>query len=246
MSAVLELPKEVKENAQNQNGSNDAKPFLINVQIYHQMIEHGILTTEDKVELLDGVIIEKYTNGEKYRFTTETYDLMIKHGILTENDNVELINGEIIEKMPKGTKHTSTTRLITKFFYRNLDDSIVIQVQDPIKLNDSEPEPDLVLARYNENGYAENHPKPEDVLLLIEVSDSTLYFDRNTKGNAYSLAGIEQYLIVNVENNTIEDYRQPSQDGFQSKQTYKIGDNFRLVAFPEIEIKVADFFQNEG
>jgi len=179
------------------------------------------------------------------RLSVEIYDAMIENGILTENDNVELLNGAIIEKMPKGTKHTSTTRFITKFFYRNLDESIVIQAQDPIRLDDfSEPEPDIVLAKPDENDYTKRHPTPEDILLIIEVSDSTLYFDRNEKGLAYARAGIEQYLLVSVENNTIEDYRNPNDDGYGMKQTYKTGDKFSLLAFPKIEIAVEDFLQS--
>lgn len=184
-----------------------------------------------------GVYVKK-----SHLINVKTYDLMIKHRILTENDNVELLNGEIIDKMPKGTKHTSATRLITKFFYRTLGEKVVIQVQDPILLDDlSEPEPDIVLAKSDKKEYAERHPAPEDILLIVEVSDSTLYFDRNEKGEAYSRAGIQQYLIINVENKTIEDYRQPGADGFQSKQTYKIGEKFTLTAFPEIQINVEDF-----
>ena len=182
--------------------------------------------------------------AKPYRFSVKTYDLMIERGILNENDNVELLNGQIIDKMPKGTKHTSVTRFITKYFYRIFNDEVVIQVQDPIRLNDfSEPEPDIVLAQIDENNYTERHPKPEDILLIIEVSDSTLYFDRNEKGLAYSRAGIGQYLLVNVENNTIEDYRKPGDDGYGMKQTYKTGDKFSLLAFPQIEIAIEDFLQ---
>lgn len=192
------------------------------------------------------------TNGKKvyikkaYRISAKTYDSMIEHGILTENDNVELLNGEILDKMPKGTRHTSVTRFITKFFYGSLGDKVVIQVQDPILLSDfSEPEPDIVLAKPDENNYTDRHPAPEDILLIVEVSDSTLNFDRNEKGSAYSRAGIVQYLIVNVENGTIEDYRQPAEDGFQSKSTYERGQKFNLTAFPELEIKVEDFLNDK-
>ncbi len=177
--------------------------------------------------------------------SVEIYDSMIKNGILNENDNVELLNGRIIEKMPKGTKHTSATRFITKFFYRIFGDSVVIQVQDPIWLDGfSEPEPDVVLAKPDADEYTKHHPSPADILLIIEVSDTTIYFDRHEKGLAYSRAGITQYLIVNVENNTIEDYRKPTDDGYQSKETYEIGEKISLVAFPEIEIAVEDFLPN--
>jgi len=180
-----------------------------------------------------------------FLINVEMYDAMIENGILDENDNVELLNGEIIEKMPKGTRHTSKTRIITRFFYQILDDDIVIQVQDPIRLEDSsEPEPDIVLARPDEKNYAERHPTPEDILLIVEISDSTLHLDRFDKGLAYSRNGINQYLIVNVANNTIEDYQNPSADGYQSKQTYKAGEKFSLISFPEIEIAVEDFLQS--
>ncbi len=89
--------------------------------------------------------------------------------------------------------------------------------------------------------YNSKHPTPEDILLIIEVSDTTIRLDRNDKYFAYANAGIKHYLIVNVENNTIEDYRKPTIDGYQSKQTYEKGETFSLVAFPEIEISVEDF-----
>lgn len=201
----------------------------------------AVLDVEEKIEKSQPDESRVYVR-KPYLISVKTYDLMIKHGILTTNDKVELWHGEIIEKMPKGTKHTLATNLVTRFFYRHIDEKAVIRVQDPILLDDfSEPEPDIVLAQPPIEKYLSQHPTPEDVLLIIEVSDSTLYFDRNNKGEAYSKAGIGQYLIVNVENGTVEDYRQPGADGYQSKQTYRRGESFSLVAFPDLEIKTEDF-----
>lgn len=198
--------------------------------------------TEKSTENGNGIYVKK-----PHLFTVETYDLMIKHGILTENDNVELLDGEIIEKMPKGARHCYLNDLIGDVLKEKLGVAAYIRTQNSIVLGDfSEPEPDILVCKPPRTLYANRLPTSDDILLILEIADSTLYLDRNNKGNAYSRAGIEQYLIVNVENNTIEDYRQPSVDGFQWKQTYKIGDKFSLVAFPEIEIKAADFFQNEG
>ncbi|MEZ5429480.1 MAG: Uma2 family endonuclease [Pyrinomonadaceae bacterium] len=184
------------------------------------------------------------SNGKTHRpylFTVKTYDAMIEKGILTENDQLELLNGRIIEKMPKGTKHSAYNDAITRFFYKNADDKCVIRNQNPIRLDDfSEPEPDIVLAEPPREKYLERHPGPEDILLIVEIADSTLYFDRDEKGPAYARAGIRQYLIVNVENRTVEDYRDPSGDGYQTKQTLKTGEKIDLVAFPEIEIPVGD------
>jgi Uma2 family endonuclease len=178
-------------------------------------------------------------------FSVEIYDSMIKNGILTENDNVELLNGAIIEKMPKGEKDAYFNDLIGELLREKYGKSVVVRNQNPIVLNDfSEPEPDIVLCKPPREKYLSHRPVPEDVLLIIEVSDTTLYFDRNDKALAYAAAGIKQYLIVNVENNTIEDYREPHEDGYQSKQTYHVGEKFSLVSFPEIEIAVEDFLQS--
>ena len=243
MSTVLELPKKTEQAAENGNRLYVKKPFLINVEMYDAMIEKGILNKYHKVELLNGKIYEKYT-AQPYRIGVEMYDEMIENGILDENDNVELLNGEIIEKMPKGTRHAFYNDLISDFLKEKLGKQTVVRNQNPIRLEFSEPEPDVILAAPPREKYLNQHPTPEDILLLVEVSDSTLHFDRFDKGLAYSRNAIAQYLIVNVENNTIEDYQNPSDDGYQSKQTYKIGEKFSLIAFPEIEISVKDFLQS--
>jgi Uma2 family endonuclease len=180
-----------------------------------------------------------------YLFTVEIYDEMIRKGILTENDNVELLNGRIIKKMPKGTNHSLYNDEIARFFYKNIDDDCVIRNQNPIWLSEvSEPEPDIILAKLPRDKYLENHPKPEDILLIIEISDSTLNLDKNAKSRMYASAEIVQYLVVDVVNKAVIDYREPFEDEYQSKQTYKIGDKFSLVEFPKIKIAVEDFFKS--
>ena len=94
--------------------------------------------------------------------------------------------------------------------------------------------------------YVKGHPTPEEIYLILEVSDSTLSYDRNTKGEAYARAGIRQYLVLNVQEKTLEDYREPGADGFQSKQTLRAGQEFNLVAFPEIKLNVSDFLPPEN
>ncbi len=166
--------------------------------------------------------------------SVKNYEAMLENRILTENDNVELLNGIIIEKMPKGTRHSLYNDIISDILREKLK-NVYVRNQNPILLDDfSQPEPDIVLAKLPREKYLERHPTPDDIFLVIEISDSTLYFDRDEKGAAYSRAGIKQYLIVNAENNTIEDYRNPGEDGFQTKQTYRIGENFILEDFPGI------------
>jgi Uma2 family endonuclease len=175
------------------------------------------------------------------RFSVKEYDAMIEHGILTTEDRVELLNGEIIDKMPKGPKHAALNDDASDFFKEALGRQVVVRNQNPILLNEySEPEPDIVLARPPRAKYHSQHPTPEDILLIVETSDSTLGLDRNAKALAYACAGLPQYLILNVAGRAIEDYRDPAPDGYQTKQTHAAGQSFNLVAFPELIINAAD------
>ena len=236
MSAVLETPRP--------QTLLSPKARLFTVKEYDSMIEHGILTTNDPVELLNGEIIYKADYGPwagTRPFSIKEYDAMIEHGILTTNDRVELLNGVIIEQMPKGSKHSSSNDRAARFFYRTLGDRVVVRNQNPICLDDfSEPEPDLVLAFPDPRDYSDHHPTPAEILLVIEVSDTTLSLDRNTKAVNYAQAGIPQYLLFNVAARAIEDYRDPAPDGYRTKQTHTAGKSFNLVSFPELNINAAD------
>ncbi len=194
--------------------------------------------------VLERTISNTVTNGVKPRLiTVSEYDRMIEAGIYTENDRIELLNGEIIELMTKGPKHTSANSKIIRFFIRLFDEKVIVRGQDPIRLDDfSQPEPDIVLANWDDKEYAENHPTPADILLVMEISDTTLAYDRDDKAKAYSRNGIRQYLLLNLQNETLEDYREPNADGYGAKRTYRKGDSLNLVAFPEIEIKFDDLF----
>ena len=199
-----------------------------------------VIETSHSVEPLFGVFDGQ--NLKLRQISVKQYDAMIKNGVFDENDHIELLNGAIIEKMPKGTKHSSANDRATRLFYRILGEKVTVRNQNPIWLDDfSEPEPDIVLAENDENEYEETHPTPNDIFLILEISDSTLSYDRRAKSLAYSKAGIRQYILLNVQERTLEDYRQPGADGFQSKQTYRAGQNFNLVAFPEISVEVSEF-----
>ena len=180
------------------------------------------------------------------RITVEEYDTMIKNGVFDEDEQVELLNGVILEKMPKGPKHSAATDRATRVFYRNFGETVFIRNQNPIRLDEfSEPEPDIVLAIPKDDEYEDSHPTPAEIYLILEVSDSTLGYDRNTKGEAYARAGIRQYIVLNVEERLLEDYREPGADGFQSKQTYRSGQQFNLVAFPDVLLSADEFLPVE-
>lgn len=204
----------------------------------------AVIETPTSVQHLTGNF-----NGQTLKLrqiTVEQYDAMIESGVFDENDQVELLNGAIVEKMPKGTKHSAATYRIAKKFFKIFDEKAIVRAQDAIWLDEfSEPEPDIVLAAPKEDDYEDSHPIPDEIFLILEVSDSTLRHDRNTKGAAYAQAGISQYLVLNVQEKTLEDYREPGADGFQSKQTYRAGQTFNLVAFPDILLNVSDFLPVE-
>ncbi|MGI8670934.1 MAG: Uma2 family endonuclease [Aridibacter sp.] len=183
------------------------------------------------------------TNGSVFTLhllRVEDYDKMIEHGVFNEDEKIELWDGVIIKMSPKGIKHRNATTKTTDYFYEFLRKKSLIQVQDPIRLDDfSEPEPDIVLAESPLSRYASRHPAPKDIYLIIEIAESSIQIDRR-KALKYAQNGIRQYLILNLNTNEIEDYREPSEDGYRFKKTYTAEESFELVAFPEVEIKVSD------
>jgi Uma2 family endonuclease len=131
------------------------------------------------------------------RFTVADYHKMSEAGVLTENDRVELLEGVIIEMSPKGKRHAAATNRVTKVFIQTFGDRAIVTNQNPILLDDaSEPEPDIALLAPQEKEYTDRLPQAADVLVILEVSDTTLKFDRETKGVTYAKAGIKQYLVM--------------------------------------------------
>ncbi len=143
----------------------------------------------------------------KRLITREEYYKMAESGILSPEEKVELINGEIINKMsPIGTKHAAVLgRLAT--LIRTVNDQWYVRTQNPVVINGiSEPEPDIAVVKYKADYYAEAHPVAAEVFLLVEISDSTLSFDKTTKKELYASGGIAEYWIVDIRSELIEVY----------------------------------------
>ncbi|MBD1842231.1 Uma2 family endonuclease [Cyanobacteria bacterium FACHB-63] len=172
-------------------------------------------------------------------FTVEQYHRMIATGILQEGDRVELIRGEIVEKASIGTKHAAGVRRLNRLFFNKFGDQVLISVQNPVEVDEySEPEPDIALLRPREDFYASAHPTPDDVFLLIEVSDSTIRYDRTVKIPLYAEDNIAEAWIVDVNAELVEVYRQPSATGYRPLQTSMRGQTIELLAFPGVPISV--------
>ncbi len=153
------------------------------------------------------VELEKTSKVVPKRFRVEDFRRMTEVGILLEDNSWEIIDGYLIDKMSTGSKHASTVKRLDEILRDQLGKSVNISAQDPIHLDDfNEPLPDIAILKRRNDFYAENHPTPQDVLLLIEVSDSTVEYDRKYKKTLYAEAGIVEFWIVNLPDETVECY----------------------------------------
>lgn len=146
-----------------------------------------------------------------WRLSVAQYHEMIRTGILTSDDQVELLEGWLIPKMPKNPPHRIVTKLTRNALEKIVPDGYYVDSQEPITLPDSEPEPDVVIVRGTTRDYQESHPEAPDVVVVIEVSDSTLDKDRGVKKRSYARAGIPIYWIINLIDETCEVYTNPNQ-----------------------------------
>jgi Uma2 family endonuclease len=163
-----------------------------------------------------------------WRFNVTQYHQMIDIGILTADDPVEMLEGWIIEKMPKNLPHRIANKLTCNALENILPDGWYVDTQEPITLEDSEPEPDVVIVRGNTRDYSDRHPGSQDLALVVEIADSTLERDRTIKKRIYARAGIEVYWIINLFEEQIEVYTQPinstEEATYSQRRDYKLGD----------------------
>jgi Uma2 family endonuclease len=176
---------------------------------------------------------------ERKRFTVTEFQRMIETGILEEGSPYELLNGEIIHMAAIGTKHAAKVNKINAYLGKTLQQVHIIAVQNPIELGAfSQPEPDIAILRWQDDFYESGHPTAQDIYLLIEVSDTTLDYDRTAKLPIYAESGIAEYWIVNLPDNQIEVYRNPSGKVYQSIQTFTKDQTLTIELLPEITIVV--------
>jgi Putative restriction endonuclease len=157
----------------------------------------------------------------KLRFSVDDYYKMIELGMLKDYEKAEIIEGELIKKIIVGDRHAAVVDRLTRICVRAVSDDILVRIQNPVRLSDfNEPEPDVLLAdltKYDGN----RHPRPAEVLLLIEVSDSTLKYDRDTKLPLYADAEIGEVWIVNLVSDIVEVHTKPEFGVYQSVRIYR-------------------------
>ncbi len=160
-------------------------------------------------------LIEQPALLRRHLLTVEQYERMDATGVLAPDARVELIEGELVEMPTIGTRHASTVKRLLNQIAATLEGRAVVAVQDPLRLGDySEPEPDLMLLRPRDDFYAGAHPVAADVLLLIEVSETSVRYDREIKLPLYARHGVAEVWIVDLDNRVLRFYRQPVQDDY--------------------------------
>jgi len=166
---------------------------------------------------------------------------MAEAGVLTEDDRVELVHGEIIEMCPIGTRHAACVRKVGDILSRLLLQTVIVSIQNPIHIDDySEPLPDIALLKPREDFYSRAHPDPSDVLLIIEVADTSVDYDRTIKMPLYAKARIGESWLVNLPKDLIEVYTDPVNGSYQSCRLLSRGESLSSTSLEKLTLRVDD------
>lgn len=180
-------------------------------------------------------------------FTVAEYYEMAHSGILSEEDRVELLAGEIVEMSPIGSHHAACVDRLNKILSQQIAELAILRVQNPLRLSPySEPEPDLALLRPREDFYAEAHPEPEDVFLVIEVAETSIEMDREVKLPLYAEAGIPEVWIFDLKARSVEVYRNPVEMAYSVIERYTPKQQLSPQAFPEVKVDLENILGKLG
>ena len=182
--------------------------------------------------------IQSQPQPMRLRFSVDEYYKMIELGMLKDYEKAEIIEGELIKKMTIGDRHAAIVNLLTKFFVKNVSDEVLVSVQNPIRLsNFNEPEPDLVLADLTKFD-GKRHPQPREVFIVVEVSDTTLKYDRDVKLPLYAEAEIREVWIINLPSNIVEIHQRPSNGLYQFVKIFNRGEAVEYEVLPNLTLSV--------
>jgi Uma2 family endonuclease len=176
---------------------------------------------------------------QRYRFSLDDYHSMVEAGVLKADQRVELIEGEVVEMSPIGKLHASCVKRLNALLAARLNQQAIIGIQDPVQTGSfSEPQPDVGLLKYREDFYAARHPRPKDILLVIEVADRTIDYDREVKIPLYARAKIAQAVIANLSPGVVEVYTKPLRGTYTQAKELKGGQALKLQKLPELALTV--------
>jgi Uma2 family endonuclease len=171
-----------------------------------------------------------------HRITVDEYIRMAEEGLLAPYARVELIEGVIVDMAPIGTVHARDVDLITARFIRAVDDSAIVRTQGSVQLSDDTmPEPDIALLKFREDGYIDKHPGGSDILLIVEVADSSVDYDFGRKLKLYARYGVQEVWILNVQTDTLHFYRSRTDVGYREESSTR---NPGVLPLPELGLTV--------
>ncbi|MGH2400380.1 MAG: Uma2 family endonuclease [bacterium] len=177
----------------------------------------------------------------KRLFTVEEFHQMAEAGVFGEDDRLELLDGEIVQMAPIGSRHAACVMRLNDWFAQHIPAGVIVSVQDPVVLNDgTELYPDVALLRRRPDFYSQSHPRPSDVLLLIEVADTTTEYDRRVKVPRYARAGVPEVWVVDLPAHAIDVYDQPLEGQYRGQRRVEPGASLTIQAVPGKPIAVAD------
>ncbi len=179
------------------------------------------------------------TGATRRLLTTTDYHAMIEAGILGPDDRVELLAGELYEAAAINSPHAACVRRLTRWFSQAVGERALVNVQNPVEISDfSEPQPDLSLLAPRADFYAERHPRPEEVLLVIEVVDSSWRRDRHLKLPLYAQAGIAEVWLIALRTERVHVFREPAGNGYAHTEQVGRGGTLSPRLLPDLELKV--------
>lgn len=174
-------------------------------------------------------------------FTVTEYHQMIETGVIKEDDRVELLNGEILQMSPIGPRHAAQVDRLNDVLPEKVRKLAIVRIQSPVSISDySEPQPDLSLLKRRADYYANSHPTPADVLVLIEVADSTIATDRRNKLPTYAFAGIPEVWLVDLVKDIIEIHSNPHKGIYQEVRLIQRGQKIVSSTLPQLKLKADD------
>ena len=176
----------------------------------------------------------------KHWITVDEYERMGEAGIFGDDARLELLEGGIYEMSPIGSPHAACVTILHHLLTLKFANKLIVISQNPIRLDDfSEPQPDIALLRWRDDFYRHAHPTPADVLLVIEVADSTVESDRSYKMPLYAKAGIPEMWLVSLPDETIELYAESAGGVYQVSKTFKRGEEAQSYGVTDLRVEVA-------
>jgi Uma2 family endonuclease len=182
------------------------------------------------------------TMVERRRFTVDDYYQMADAGIIGHDERVELIDGEVVLMSPIGRRHSACVSAATQALVLAGGTSVIVQPQGPVRLDRfNEPQPDLMLLRPRADFYASQHPGPDDVLLVVEIADSSLRYDRDVKAALYAAWGVPEYWLADLGSNVLRRHLAPEQGVFNVSDQLRRGDSIAARLLPSCVVPVDTF-----